>query len=63
MQEISYQRLMERLEQCEMLAETAKDRAVREKAAELAQGYRQILSQAANKDRFAMAPEMIPWTA
>jgi hypothetical protein len=40
MQEISYHRLVRRLGECEMLAETANDRAVREKAAQLAQGSR-----------------------
>lgn len=49
MQEVSYQRLIERLEQCEILAETAKDRAIREKAAQLADDYRELLSHPGNK--------------
>jgi DNA-binding IclR family transcriptional regulator len=39
MTEISYDRMLERLSECEMLAATARDRGVREKASELARGY------------------------
>ena len=39
MKEISYDRMLERLSECEMLAATARDRGVREKASELARGY------------------------
>jgi hypothetical protein len=44
MQEMSYELLVERLVQCEELAGHARDPSIRAKAAELAQGYRKLLS-------------------
>lgn len=46
MQETSYRQLVERLAQCEELAKSANDTSVREKAAELAQGYRDLIASA-----------------
>lgn len=46
MQDASYPLLAERLAQCEELAEHARDRSVREKASELARGYRALIAQA-----------------
>jgi hypothetical protein len=46
MQETSYQQLVERLAQCEDLAMNAKDPSVREKASELARGYRDLIASA-----------------
>jgi hypothetical protein len=48
-QEISYHKLVQRLAECEILVETVKDRGVRTKAAQLGQGYRELLSLAACK--------------
>jgi hypothetical protein len=44
MREMSYELLVERLVQCEELAGEAQDPSIRAKAAELAQGYRKLLS-------------------
>ena len=46
MQEADYCLLAERLAQCEDLAAHARDRGVREKAAELAAGYRNLIASA-----------------
>ena len=43
MQDASYQILVERLVQCQDLAEHARDPSVRAKATELAQGYRKLI--------------------
>jgi hypothetical protein len=45
MQNASSSLLAERLAQCEELAEHARDRSVREKARELARGYRELIAQ------------------
>ena len=46
MRDASYPVLVERLAQCEELAEHAQDRSVREKASEPARGYRELIAQA-----------------
>ena len=51
MQEADYQLLVERLAQCEGLAAHARDPVVREKAAELVSGYRDLI---ASVDRLAL---------
>jgi hypothetical protein len=46
MQESSYQQLIERLAECEDLAKNAKEPSVRGKAADLADGYRDLIARA-----------------
>lgn len=46
MQESSYQKLIERMAECEDLAKTANDPSVKEKAAELVRGYRDLIASA-----------------
>ena len=49
MRNLSYQQLVEHLNQCRILAETAQDPAIRKTAADLAEGYRKRLSEAGSK--------------
>jgi hypothetical protein len=50
MQDFSYDRLVERFIECQMLAATARDHSMKEKAALLAHGYRNLLACADRRD-------------